>query len=97
MSANTSKQVIVVVEGGCAEVFEQPADLDVIIVDQDGDYPYLCRKCNECWGPDTWKEDETEVESYDPADDEAWLNRETEHEDWEADCPSCKHAQPATA
>lgn len=46
--------VIVTVRHGCAEVYSCPDSMDVIIVDQDGDFPFYCNDCENYWGPADW-------------------------------------------
>jgi hypothetical protein len=83
------KRVIVVVNEGCAHVFEEPDGVDVTIVDRDGSYPYLCPECGVTWGSQSWDAD-SGVEAYEPTEAELDAN------DPMILCPNCKAGEAVT-
>lgn len=53
-----NKPVIIIVRGGCAEVYDQPDEVQVVIVDMDGDYSWYCPSCRNAWtGPSQDEQD----------------------------------------
>jgi len=64
----SEKRVLVMVYRGCAEILEQPDDIDVIIVDRDGDYPWYCEACENVWGPRLYPDFHDEIDDDDPED-----------------------------
>ena len=80
-----TKTCIITVKDGCAEIYGlAPDGVDIIIVDQDGDYPYLCLQCGETWGPDSWDADATDVDPYVPTDEQLEIDSVV------VPCPACR-------